>query len=731
VSHQVKKTLITYLGAALATGVILTFVLQLWRADPSLPLSHSSEGLCQQLWVKGLIENGWYLRNESVSAPFGLDMNDYPLAEGLSFLMMKAFGLLCGRPIQVLNLYFLSTFFLATLTSLFVFLRSGAARGPSVVGALLFAFLPYHFLRGQTHLFLSAYYLIPLAVSVILGIYRDPEGRRPTRFAPVIGVLLGCGGVYYAFFSCYLLLVAAIGAAINGRGLRPLRNAALVIATICIGLGLNLAPKFHYELRHGPNPEAVDRRIEGIEPLSLKVAPMLLPVPGHRVGELARLRSRYDESTPFIERYEASTSTLGLAASVGFVILLLGLLDRRRGISGPGEGLCVLNLAALLLASTGGFGMLFGLFLSPWIRAYNRMSIFIGFFSIFAVVLVLSRVMRTARSTGQKWILSFGLGAILILGLLDQTSRGFVPDYEAIRSDTAADATYFGRIEATLAPGSQVFQLPLARFPEAMPPGLVAPYDGLRPYLHTRTIRWSYGAMKGRYASEWQENVTAKPSGAMVRTLAFAGFSGLLVDRAGYADWGKAIVAELSGLLTMKPLESRDARYTFFDMTQYVGELRRSVGPEAWVSEREIALSPIVASFGGGFYPREGDVREAGPLWSGGRGQIHLFNPAARARTVTLSFTLATRPDSPAPIRIDGPDGSEVCRVDAKGHPFRSKLTVPPGGITLRLSHHGRLSLRSGDPGPIAFQLDHFELEERREAALAHDTEGDVIRSSR
>ena len=65
---------------------------------------------------------------------------------------------------------------------------------------------------------------------------------------------------------------------------------------------------------------------------------------------------------------------------------------------GPVDGLVTLNLAALLLATTGGLGAVFGFAVSPLIRCYNRMSIFIAFFALAAVALGLARVVRSARS---------------------------------------------------------------------------------------------------------------------------------------------------------------------------------------------------------------------------------------------------------------------------------------------------------------------------------------------
>ena len=60
------------------------------------------------------------------------------------------------------------------------------------------------------------------------------------------------------------------------------------------------------------------------------------------------------------------------------------------------RGASRLTLAALLLATVGGFGTVFNLFVSADIRAYNRISPFIAFFSLFAVVVVIDRIVQDA-----------------------------------------------------------------------------------------------------------------------------------------------------------------------------------------------------------------------------------------------------------------------------------------------------------------------------------------------
>jgi phosphoglycerol transferase len=119
-----------------------------------------------------------------------------------------------------------------------------------------------------------------------------------------------------------------------------------------------------------------------------------------------------------------------------------------------------------------------------------------------------------------------------------------------------------------------VFQLPYAPFPEPLLVGRMEPYELFRGYLHSRTLRWSYGTMKGRAGDLWQRSVCALPTPDLVRTVALAGFDGIYVNRKGYLDRGMQLEAELRSELGVSPLVSGDGSLSFFDMTKYAAQLR-------------------------------------------------------------------------------------------------------------------------------------------------------------
>jgi len=184
----------------------------------------------------------------------------------------------------------------------------------------------------------------------------------------------------------------------------------------------------------------------------------------------------------------------------------------------------------------------------PQIRGYNRISVFIAFFSIVAVAVFADRL--RARWTDRRAALAVVLVlAIASLAVLDQTPASLALSDDAVSSYREEQA-FARHVEDALPGGTAVLQLPYMPFPE--PGGAVGEmqdYDPLRAYLHTDGLRWSYGAVKGREDDAWQEATAALPPEMLVREARAKGFGALWVQLDGYEDGGAAMRESLTGLL--------------------------------------------------------------------------------------------------------------------------------------------------------------------------------------
>jgi phosphoglycerol transferase len=83
------KTLVEYAVVIILCLLILTWVMQLWRADLKVPFTYFVDSLFYSIAAKGMIENGWWLHNAALGAPGRLHYEAYPAIENFHFAVMK------------------------------------------------------------------------------------------------------------------------------------------------------------------------------------------------------------------------------------------------------------------------------------------------------------------------------------------------------------------------------------------------------------------------------------------------------------------------------------------------------------------------------------------------------------------------------------------------------------------------------------------------------------------
>ena len=545
------------LAAAALALLIACLVLEVWNADLRVPFDYSGDATFTAAVVKHVVDDGGLWENDELGAPRGQELYDFPVFAGdnVQLALVRAIGVVVRDPIVAFNLFYLLTFPLAALTAFLVLRRLGVGLPGSLVASVLFSLLPYHFLRGEDHLFLAAYWAVPLGCFLVLSVLEDaplvsPFGTRRTLAILAACVVIGAAAVYYAAFTLVLLAAAAVLAAAARRSLRPVATAGVLGGAIVASLAVSFAPAIVDRAREGSNP-AIERFAFETEVFSLRPLQLVLPVRDHRLEPLADIKERYEDQ---IGVTEASYATLGIVGSVGLA-LLFGALLLSAVRTGAPRGSPLLRYAAvsavvaLLFAMTGGLAPAVSFLISPQLHAWNRLSVFIAFFALLAVALLLDKLRgRTA------WAVA---AALLVVGTLDQTTGAMTPRYDEVAAEWRSDETWVDQVDDALPEEAAVLQLPYVPFPSSPPVGRMVDYDEVRPYLHSDDLRWSYGAMKGRPEDVGDD--IASPTAA-----AQFGFDAVAVDRFGYADNGAAVEAQLRALSRREPIVSPNGRLALY-----------------------------------------------------------------------------------------------------------------------------------------------------------------------
>jgi phosphoglycerol transferase len=737
--RDILKSLFQYTVALLVSLIILVGIIKPWSLHLSIPFENTNDSLLHQLWVRGTLDNGWFIHNDALGMPFELDASDYPQSEGLHLVIMKLIGIAYPHYGIVYNGYLLLTFPLTALCALFALRQLGIRYGPALVASLLYTFLPYHWSRMMGHPYLAAYYVIPLALLATLWVYLDegilyswgPEAsRRPTLrlgsfeslVALVVAFLVGSAGIYYAVLSCFFFLVAGLAAAAHRKRVYPFANAAILIGTVAFAGVINLAPNFLHMAQHGFNGAPIRRQPADTEEYALKIVEMLLPTDGHRVPALARLKAKYALTAPLVT--ENNDAALGVVGTVGFLVILVRFLFLRPADSRPAilDACGVLTVSAVLLATVGGFSSLISYAMFESIRGYTRICIYIAFLCLLAMAYVAGRF--APKIEGNRWgRVGFAtmLGAVLVVGILDQNSPiigGSLQNRNASPSvrEYQNDADFVREIESRMPDQAMIFQLPYLQF---YGEGCVHKHrmnvvcDHLRPYLHSKKLRWSYGSMEGQVGHAWNLQMTANPADEMVEALAITGFRGIYLDTFGYEDGGVALAAALGQALGTQPIVDANNRILFFDMSSYVDQLERHSTPEEWQAKREALLDPgPFLVFGQGFFPPEPALTGGLRRWCEAKGALEIVNASPKTRTATLKMECRTATPESAPLRIESALFNVSIAIDQDKGSQSQTVTVPPG------RHPVRFFCEGPEEKLRVFQVFHCTLEEKSQVPI-------------
>jgi phosphoglycerol transferase len=600
VAVRARTGVLYYAAHAAVTAALLAVMQYLRHAPLEIPwhVGYSGDGLFFTAYLKMLVEDGpWHAR--AIGAPFGADIVDWPLGMWLPLGVMYLLAAIVKTPGAAINLFWMLTVVVSGVGAAYAFRRLRVSPGLAFVGGTLYSLLPYTHYRSILHINL-VYPFVPLLCLLCLRLAGarpedETRGERATLWA--VCVLQGLSYVYYTFFACMLIGPAMLLGAARRRTWAPVRRGTLAILLLCAATGVTLVPYFLYVRTHGVNHDMGYKLPLEADGYGLKLRHLLTPVPNHPIPLLAAAEAKI-MGAQFPGDNENTTARLGTFGGLGLIALLVFMVGRCAGLWREDEDLGTpgaMTLVALLMSTVGGLGSFFNLFVAAEIRAYNRIVVFIAFFAILAAALVATRL-ADRLALGRRlspFVRVVLLGLMLLAGIRDQMPydiRASTP--EDVVADYAHDRAYVGSLEAQLPPGAMIFQLPHSGIP-------FGPYEPARLFLHSHTLRWSWGAVSGRNHA-WPEMVGRLPPAEVVRWATAAGFAGLMVDRSFYRrgkpNWPSYEEVERSiAALPVGPMQvSPNGRYSFFPLEPYAHELERAMGavPYARLQERAIRDVP-------------------------------------------------------------------------------------------------------------------------------------------
>ena len=602
-TNLIRSNSLTALAAGLLSVLLTFLVMHLWRFDLAVPVVYWIDALYVNVLTKALSEGTWNYHIARLGAPFGLDAVDFPYGCTLDLAIIKILTAITRNPFLSSNLYWLMTIPLAGAFAALFFRSLQISHLASASFGTLFAITPNVFFRNISHLHsvqfivpAAAYLGVELARGRVFGIAesnRPSEKRSPPRrvllLSLAICAAIGLTFTYWGFFACIVIAIGSFIGSCRSGNRKIVLIALLYVAIIGTVSVAEKSGSLLYWYRNGYNRAVWYKVPSEADTYALGIRQMLTPIPNHPLLLMRSIRDKINAARFPNDANESSFAALGTIGAIGFVILIGVAVGRPRGRILGNARLRLLSgfvVALVLIAGAGGFGSLFNVFVVHEFRAYNRISPFVALFSLAAVAIIIDAFLAGKRRYSQVLL----CGSLLIFGAFDQISLAPFGNREHERRRFYEDQFFIGQLESRLPAGTMVFQLPYEDFFYGFRRERMLPGDQMRPYLHSKTLRWSWGAMSGRN-HDWTKVTAELPLDQLIERIIFAGFGGLLIDRYGYKD----SEVEQSVLSYLGPASKFDlgGRWVFFDLRTFREKLESSLSSQERARREKIAkLTP-------------------------------------------------------------------------------------------------------------------------------------------
>lgn len=672
---------------ALALSSTLLVVVFL-KGDLVSPIGFGSDGLYYHALASVVLKEGWWTHSLQLGGPFGAPFVSFPSNSNVDFALVWLAGLFTKSVPQALVFAWTGMLVLGGIGCGFCARCLGISKSVAFVLGLLFAVMPFAVYRNVGQFSLAPYLIVYPATIAVIAFSGDWKSLpRSSRWLLIGGTAaVGANYIYYAFFACFLLLLA-VGVQVARKNRPWFQPAAVALAVIIAATAINLLPSLVEWMNHGSSPNVRPKQPQEFDFYALKIRHLFTPLWEHSFPPFHAWLAK-DYAADFPLETENTTTRMGVIGSLGLLILLLTpvLGDRLWPAQKArlGQALLILTVALLLYAVPGGLGSLFNLLVTPEIRAANRVAPFIYFFSLIGLGLQIDRIGPLWRSV-KRWhsiLALFVLTGVGSVGIYDQ-SHAFI-GVNRSRRDSASHikevASFVRTLEEVTPAQALVFQLPFREFLNDDGVMRMAPYAHFEPAVFSTHLRWSYPSMshQSQLWTAYARSLSPAQIGTFLRA---SGFKYVWFDAFGYGPEAGPLLAALGEPL----LESSSGRYKVFDLSK---QPSHEDDPTVILAADRLMRARLRLSFSKGFYPAE-SIKEGITRWSRRVSQIILRNEQPHSVLVSLNAEFTSLVGGPVAVEITLPDRSIQLQLTNSGQPIAIPLKLEPNSfVTLTLEQH-------------------------------------------
>ena len=482
--------------------------------------------------------------NDQFGFPTGLNWGYFPTANWLNLIPIALIDAIFGFGHGLHWIYIIS-FPISFLIAYACGREIGLSRGINLLISYSATLLPWHFYR-MFHFDYAVLY--PMFLCVLLGLRRFSIGEKHiTRNRGVEYFIIICivlSGPYYLVFTLLILLFVTLVKLLQNFDSKYLTEQFNLMAFSVIAFLLLQIPFLLGQYR-GILPQRVvgrstaDTLLYGGR-IDVLLTPSLesnLPI----FSSLLRLIPRITQTNEaeFQSNYGTLATTICLIIFLAYSTKLLFtniVIDQE-------DRLNILRLGALTTFCTaffivGGPNHLIALYLTPQIRAWNRMTPIILMLLLLGGGKSLDLILKRSQMFGslkksQKTLLAIGVLGILLLDQVPKYSSGsyMIDDAKKLQSVVAE---YENGIEKLLPEKCGILQLPVMSFPENGPTNGLDTYKHFDVSLQNPNKKWTFGAVKNVPGGSYQSKYIPLKAQEILALAKKDGLCGVHIDLRGF-----------------------------------------------------------------------------------------------------------------------------------------------------------------------------------------------------
>ena len=274
-----------------------------------------------------------------------------------------------------------------------------------------------------------------------------------------------------------------------------------------------------------------------------------------------------------------------------------------------------------------------------------------------------------------------------------------------------SDEAFVEQIEDYASEGAMIYQYPYHAFPETPPKNNMGDYALARGYMHSDTLKWSYGDYKGRNSDLWNRDLADKPIAQQIEIMTVVGFEGIYIDTYAYTqEQLTQLTAEIEAVIGTGDVcfGSVDERLLFYGLHNYQKQLQETYSQQELEHMKAQYLMTI--QFQGGFYGlEENEIKNW--RWCQQTGTLYLNNISDYEMELTLYATAATGYAEESKLLISHNDTERQYTITSSEKEIEYTCTLAPGKNYIQFSTNAPQVNAPGDSRELYFRLVNTKIE--------------------